>query len=495
MALGDTIYLYLNQSVIGYGDALTVVGPLTETAQTEAMVVNGLATVVAGPGVPLPSSVPAEYRFASRASVSPLLRQHRAGVRLGPVTTDITSYANSTTPDASLTKVYAMPASGLSNGTARMLTSAEIAALPFITTPRPSTIVYSGEGYLGFPGTANIDLAGVGAVLPLLTTRTYELMTDQAKLDIHVYRPLGTELLQIWVDDMPVGPAGTVGPAIIDPGNALGWQHLVFPSAKTRKVKIRTGAWIGNLHVGPVGSVWRPQSPAGPRVLVVGDSYVQPTVYDDTTGATVPYIYGWAQQLAECIDVDEVLTEGIGGTGFSFRNTSAGAGLGGPINNYLDRCPGHISLNPDVVIFGAAFANDMYQLTYNSVGSVAQSVANANAYMTQMRAARPNVKFIALNGWRAPGYGNFTTLYAQCVAALQALRTDVYYIDVNSMIDVGGGYVPGHTNGLGNSDLYIGPDGIHPTIKGHAYLRDRLAPAIQRIITDNGALLNTMVAA
>lgn len=58
MALGDTIYLYLYQGVTGYGSKGTTVGPLTETVQTEAMVTNGLALVVAGPGV-VPPVAPA----------------------------------------------------------------------------------------------------------------------------------------------------------------------------------------------------------------------------------------------------------------------------------------------------------------------------------------------------------------------------------------------------------------------------------------------------
>jgi lysophospholipase L1-like esterase len=220
-----------------------------------------------------------------------------------------------------------------------------------------------------------------------------------------------------------------------------------------------------------------------PRLLVIGASYAAPTIFNATTGAADKPMYGMWQQIGDYIDIEDVWVEGVSGTGFL---TTAG-GVGTPNNNYLDRIAGHIYAAPDILVISNAFTNDAY--TSKTVSAIA---TQADTYLTQFRAAVPDAKIVLMTGVRAPLLGDNTATYASCVTALQALRQDVYYIDSGLWLDMAG-YTPGHTTGTGNSDKYIGSDGIHPTVEGHAYLRARMAPKLQTIIHDDGSLINTVL--
>lgn len=428
---------------------------------------------------PLPSrngSTVSGTQFGSVAT--PLLRQHLRLNRLAPNTTDITSFVVDANPDATLTKKYSPPISGLADQQARLLTSTEIAGLAY--DPGAGRSIVFASGGVGYeymtPIANNIDSP---ATWPNILQRTIRFMCDGPKVDVNLYSPLQTGMLQVYVDGLPVQS----GP--IDAG-FLTLLHLVFPTAKPRRVEVTTDTYIGYIATGPLYKIWKAQPAPGPRMLIIGDSYTSPLVWNDA-GTAAKYMNGWAQQVADYLDLDDVWIEGINSTGFVAR---ASGQYGAPNNNYLDRVSGHTTtVKPDIVVVGSAFTNDMFGGT-----SVASSVANANAYCTAIRAAQPNCKLIFLNGWRAPLLGDFTASYAACITALQQLRSDVYYIDTASMMDMAG-YIPGHTTGTGNSDLYIGNDGIHPTLEGHAYLRGRIAAAIQHAVQDNGSLINTMITA
>lgn len=406
-----------------------------------------------------------------------ILRQHRRPYRLGPVATDFSSSTLDSTADATLTKYYTLPSTGLSNGQARAMTQAEIDALAIDPGQgRPQTYLVSGFAYLvPFPGTSNIDTQ---ATWPLILQHSVRFMTDAPKVDIILWKNGSSAVsTMIFIDDSPIALTPS------NPSLNAGYLHLSFPSSKPRLVEIRTDCYISRIAVSPLYSIWKPAPMKSPRVFVLGASYTAATVYDKTSGATTMYQYGMWQQIGDYIDIEDIWIDGIGGTGF----ISSSSGYGTPNNTYTDRAAGVITSAPDILVVSNAFANDAYN--GNSASAISTAADN---FCTTIRNTLPNCKIVLMNGIRAPLYGDRTSTYATIVSNLQALRSDVYYIDTGTWIDMAG-YTPGHTTGTGNSDLYIGNDGIHPTVEGHAYLCGRMAPKLQRILYDDGALLNTVI--
>ena len=220
-----------------------------------------------------------------------------------------------------------------------------------------------------------------------------------------------------------------------------------------------------------------------PRMFVIGASYTSPTVFNASTGAATLAQYGMWQQIEDYIDIEDVWIDGIGGTGF----LSVSGGFGTPNNTYIDRAQGIISSAPDILVVSNAFANDSYN--GNSASAITTAADN---FCTTIRNALPDCKIVLMSGIRAPLYGDRTATYATVMSNLQGIRNDLYFIDTGFWLDMAG-YTPGHTTGTGNSDIYIGNDGIHPTIEGHAYLRSRIAPKLQHILYDDGSLLNTII--
>jgi hypothetical protein len=417
-----------------------------------------------------------------RAITHPIRRMHLRPLRLGPVSTDITSAANNATADATLTQAYALPVTGLVDGQARALTAAEVAALPFDPGQgRPQVYRSGGIGYyMAVPGTANIDLATQGQ-WPWIAQKNIRFMTDCDKVDVLLWALLGTSVsgYQVFIDGVPQSLNPTVMSA------AVTYLHLIFPTAKPRLVEIRTDCLVSTMFLKPGYKIWKPAPMHGPRMMIVGSSYSSPTVYNGTTGAADMMLKGLWQQIGDYIDIEDVWIDGVGGTGFIVR---ASGGSGGPNNNYMDRMPGILIAKPDILVIDNAFANDSFQGQ-----TTAAVIAAANAFMVTLRQSLPNTKVVFMTGIRAPLYGDFTTNYAAIMAGLQALRQDIYYIDTGLWLDMAG-YVPGHTSGQGNSNVYIGQDGVHATPEGHAYLRYRMASVLQRIMYDDGRLVNSVLA-
>ncbi len=73
----------------------------------------------------------------------------------------------------------------------------------------------------------------------------------------------------------------------------------------------------------------------------------------------------------------------------------------------------------------------------------------------------------------------------------------IYFIDTTTspwLDGVAGGYAPGHTTGAGNTDRYVGADGIHPVNPdGTDYLKFRLAQKLKLAMHDGSSLLNTVL--
>ena len=104
----------------------------------------------------------------------------------------------------------------------------------------------------------------------------------------------------------------------------------------------------------------------------------------------------------------------------------------------------------------------------------AQVQAEAILLYRQILAALPTVRLYVCGPWQPPVTQNGVTdgIKTALQAAVAAVP-GVTFLDVSGYY-TGTGHVGGET-GAGNSDLYVGPDRVHPTAAGHLYLGSRLA--------------------
>jgi hypothetical protein len=405
-----------------------------------------------------------------------LIRQAQRTRRLGPITTDITSVVTDVTDDATLTTSYQSPVSGISSGSSRLMTQAEIDACPIdismMPAAGPATFNSSGFGYFFLD--TNFFPHG-------LVYRRYRFMTDSSKVQLLLY-PLTTGMsYQLYVDDAPVVTPDPVSVA------AIGFLRLTFPSVKVRKIEVRTDCLFGVVRISTPYKIWRPEPLARPRVVLVGDSYSQPVMTDDTGSTAFVYGQGPAQTLDDRINIEDWWINAISGTGFIQR----AGGYGTPNNNYNDRLAAIIACQPDAVVVPNGVPNDLY-----NGYTVAQTRDAAVTFVTNLRAALPDCKFIY-------GDGNFPPAFSGIAANALAVRNALipllsqlggaYYLDMSTdKYITGTGYI-GHLTTDGNADKYISGDATHPTKSGAAYIRDRWGMQIQRALRDDGTLLNTVI--
>jgi lysophospholipase L1-like esterase len=261
---------------------------------------------------------------------------------------------------------------------------------------------------------------------------------------------------------------------------------IVFASNKPRLVEIVTQCGVAAIYTKKPGTLWKPEGLSGPKVMVVGDSYTQPAVFPDTGSTPVgPSVSGAMQQLANRIGVEEVLTNGVGGTGYIRGDVAS--------PNFVNRIPIVTAVAPDVLIVGGGGSNDL-SVSQTQAAIIAQVVT----YFQTVRAALPNCKLVFMEGFAPPvSFSSFNAAYTNIRAGAQAALTDVgvYYVDIATTEPwiKGLGYVTNPNADTENSSTYIGSDGIHPTIAGHTYIRNRLAPKLRRILRDNGELVNTLI--
>jgi lysophospholipase L1-like esterase len=260
------------------------------------------------------------------------------------------------------------------------------------------------------------------------------------------------------------------------------------------------------------------------RVIVVGDSYTEPTVTDSISNAFGGF--GWVQALGHVLGVD-AWSSGSGGTGYLAPGASARVKFRDRLTNDV------IAYSPDMVIWAGG---------HNDVGSYSSSAIGAEAALcfSTTAAALPNCQQVVVGPmW---GYGPNTVsgsaydardaikaaaaaagllwidpqespldLPAQGSGTLQAnvtyragtwlkvgtgaaqevrLTTNVtgsgpYTITVPALTnahtagdpitETGPGWVTGNgrqgtTNGSGTADRYTGSDSTHPTQAGHEAL-------------------------
>lgn len=248
---------------------------------------------------------------------------------------------------------------------------------------------------------------------------------------------------------------------------AVSWVRLSFATDGPHTVEV-TGHqvyWHSVSYDGSGAITPAPESVGGPRLVVVGDSWV-----GGAAGVGVPTT--WAAQLGELLGIPQPWLAGQGGTGY----VNTGPGADGWTQDYGDpkRLNAVIAANPtDVLVFGSI----------NDGGSTETHIRNAaTAYFTALVAALPDVRLHVF-------LPQPTTVSQQSAAAQVANRRAVRAAaeaaaNVYTIVD-------GVTDGWftdGNRSRFLGPDLVHMTQEGHDYLARIVAAKIAPALNGSPAL-------
>ncbi len=315
--------------------------------------------------------------------------------------------------------------------------------------------------------------------------RRARFMCDRDRVQFYMAPAGAGSTFEVYID----GKRQSASPFVFATASGQ-YVTIVVPGGvhRPRLFEVVTDAGISLIATSKPGKIWKPGPSTGPKVLVVGDSFCQPTVSANTgTGYATTRTEGIYQNIAPLLGLPDVLCQGLGGTGWLRTN--------GGSQNYRTRIPALLdTFEPDVLVgFGGGlndFANGF------TVDQVRDQVIAA---MSEFRAGRPDLKLVFVEGLAPPGVTpatinpQYVSVSSQARAALT--EVGVYWIDVatTSPWINGAGNVNAVNADGENANVYVGGDGIHLTAAGHIYVRERVAIALRRILADDGTLLNTLI--
>jgi hypothetical protein len=351
-----------------------------------------------------------------------------------------------------------------------------------VTNPVTSAWPVDAYGNMGVVNSAFLSTTSKGDA----NLVTHRFMTDAPKVMLFSY---GTGWnVDLFVDGKPYG-SNPIALTTTAAYGILGLWTITFPNDNTRLVEIRLTAGLISMFCAKPYRIWKPAPESSPKIAVVGDSYVYPSVMSNTAAggvSTGAFDLGIWQQMAPRLGLTSMTFDGVGGSGYTVPGSSV---------PYADAARiAHLQkVNPDVIIIHGGGHNDFY---YNK--TVTETAAGAIAYFIKLRTLFPNAKLVFVEGMSNPTIAShnadFVALRKAVQAGLAGVIRGMYFIDVaTSGPQVSGtGHVTA-ANSSGNSDIYVGSDAIHMTQKGNAFMTRYLSGKIRRILFDNGALDGTLI--
>ena len=250
-----------------------------------------------------------------------------------------------------------------------------------------------------------------------------------------------------------------------------------FGSRAQRRIRLETANFIAldGIMISPDDTVWRPATPPGPRVIVLGDSYVEGQTGSGNTLDSFTHVLG------HLLGWSDIWASGSGGTGYLST---------GPANSarkrFQDRLQADVlQYRPDIVIVAGGYG-DSENFSGEQIRAAAEQL-----YRT-IRTQLPATKLIVLGPWGTSSV--ITPNLAKTRDAIQPAATaqahmfiDTYtgqiYVNGKAVGSAPGPWITGtgragNPANDGNADFYVSNDANHPTPAGHAYLARRLATAI-----------------
>jgi lysophospholipase L1-like esterase len=266
---------------------------------------------------------------------------------------------------------------------------------------------------------------------------------------------------RLFVNDQAVSlTPGTLGST----SYAGAYLTVTFSSAAPRRIRFETEGFgaFGGVKVPNNYGVWL--TPANPiRGMIVGDSY---SFGSNGDGTDNPHL-GLGRQAGFLLGVRDWWVSAMPGEGYIQNGNQSGKAL--RARSATDIVP----YAPDWLVFceGINFGT----------GVAATAQAEVTTLYSGLMAALPNTVFTVIGPFRAPSQ-NPSTAYANGIkAGVQAVPgygTRLQYFDTyaDNWQQVAGKV--GAVSGSGNSNLYIGADGVHPVPAGHDYLASRVANTV-----------------
>lgn len=292
-----------------------------------------------------------------------------------------------------------------------------------------------------------------------------EFDTDSAKIEIIRQGNDTTAKHRISVDGVPLTVDPQDGAA-----SSLSSQYLVYfdlGSAKQRRVRVEFAgnARFKGVNVEAGRSVTRPEGQTGPRLIVMGDSFVE------GTGATG--ITSFGKKTARLLDWWDAWASGVGSTGYVEPGTTGKV-------KFRDRVQADvIDHAPDVVVVAGGINDRLHPPS--SVGTEAGLLFDA------IISGVPAVELLVVGPWWPNGSPPADILAVRDAIKAKATARGLLFVDPIAEGWITGNGNAGAPNGSGNADVYISSDGTHPTPAGHRYLGRRLAARINDLTLDTYA--------
>lgn len=266
------------------------------------------------------------------------------------------------------------------------------------------------------------------------------------------------------------------------------WTSIKFPSKKPRLIEIRTSTSFNSIYWRKHRRVWKPKPVGGARLLAVGDSLFLPFITTDNTATLDKNFRGWWQQIGHLLNIQDLLIDGVGSTGFIKESVVSGG------NNFNQRfATFHEPFDPDIAIT-AGGTNDVYNGNTNE-----EIVAAMKIWYLNARNAWPNAKLVMCGGinpatqWPVDALARYEAIATTLLADADIQEAGMYVINTWSAPWLFGTGKDTAPNGTGNSDFYTGNDAVHLNVSGNRYFAGRTADKLRIILRDRGELLNTVV--
>ena len=330
---------------------------------------------------------------------------------------------------------------------------------------------YLGKGYVA--GTVN-SLSTMDSGYLTTSTTTYwgrvEFMVDDNFEFQLVPQSSGTVgKWRLWVDGQMCTAAPQTGLATVGSNYKVLVDWGGRPTYPKRVLIEWEQARFNGIYKAPTTTLWRPPTPAGPKVVVVGDSFAL------GTGAAWHWD-GWPMHMAQALGWANVIPSASGGTGY----LSDGGG-GGKVKYRSRIAADVIALSPDIVILSGGY-NDAASYTG------AQVQTEAALLYAQIRSGLPSATVVGLGPfWPTSVLGS--NIATDIRDGLQTASTGYANVFIDPIIYpstegpagrqwIGGSGTVAAPGGVGNSDFYISSDGVHPSPAGHVYLGHRVAAGL-----------------
>jgi lysophospholipase L1-like esterase len=295
-----------------------------------------------------------------------------------------------------------------------------------------------------------------------------EAIVDSIKPTINIYSSQANHTYRILVDGQYVSMTPTA-PASLNVSNYI---ELDFTSVGGRAqrlitIEAQSSALLAGFWVGPTEGVYKPGVEVV-RGYWVGDSYT-----DGTSNSN--YVHdGFMHVMGDMLGIRDRWNGGVGGTGY--LTTGGQLTARGRITDL-------IAAAPDVAFVCMGYNDSSF--------SQAQVTAECLLYFAAIRASAvlakiPVFVFGDFAGRSGPSAAQLAVEAGIAAAVSQFADEKLIFIPVSA--DVNGPWLSGTgytaaTTGVGNADVYIGTDGIHPSAPaGYAFLGARCADAVIRAL-------------